>query len=106
MAQSPSRVTPSETGQRTEEAKKRKLQRWVNCSWPLGRGLGFGVMVGSIRQIIRCEASILVLGTLERKAESVQSGSKSIFQCWDGGTERRQTNPGKGRKSEVGDIII
>lgn len=36
----------------------------------------------------------------------MESGSEAVFQCWGRGTQQRETNPEKGRKSEVGDIII
>lgn len=89
------------------EGKKRTLWRWINCSWPLGRGLGCGIMIGSIRQITPYEASSLTWGMLERERQrSVESGSEATVQCWGMGTQQRETNPEKGRKSEVGDIII
>lgn len=49
------------------EGKKRTLWRWINCSWPLGRGLGCGIMIGSIRQMTPYEASSLTWGMLERE---------------------------------------
>ena len=53
-------------GYQMEEGKKRKLQCWVNWAGQLGRGLGFGIMIGSIRQVTPWEAPSLTSGTVER----------------------------------------
>lgn len=56
-------------GTKREGGEKRKLPRWVNCSWPLGIGLGFGILIHSIRQITPWEAASVVEDALEREAE-------------------------------------
>lgn len=39
-------------GHKMEAGKRRKLECGINCSWPLSRGFGLWIMIGSIRKII------------------------------------------------------
>lgn len=55
-------------------------------------------MIGSVRQISPCEASSVTQGT---KAEKCQICVQTGFQRW-GRDVPQKTNPGKGRKNEVG----